>query len=434
MSTRILIEHLARVEGHGGVFVELDGDRVARVELSIFEGLRLLEGLLRGRSYEDVAPIVSRICAICSVAHTVTSLSATERAFGVTPSPQTELLRDLLFRGENIESHALHIFLLALPDYVGAPAATAVPEQWQASVALGLQLKKLGNLIQQTVGGRAIHPVNAVLGGFGALPTIDQLLSLRDALVQGAADAQAALDALCSLPDVGGCEADRQVAALIPPGPYGYYGGGEIAIAGNGTQQRVPADEYRALAAERSVPHSHAKHSLFGGEPFMVGALARLTINRERLTPAAAAAAQRLALKLPSRNPLDNNKAQAVELVLDIDHATRTVERLLESELRPEPPPTVHPRAASGTAVSEAPRGLLAHSYSYDDHGRIVAADVVTPTALNAASVERDLRRAVEQHPTEDLDGLRRQLEIIVRAYDPCISCSVHVVQKRHAV
>ena len=166
----------------------------------------------------------------------------------------------------------------------------------------------------------------------------------------------------------------------------------------------------------------------------MVGALARLTVNRERLTPAAAAAAQRLALKLPSRNPLDNNKAQAVELVLDIDHATRTVERLLERELRPEPPPTVHPRAASGTAVSEAPRGLLAHSYTYDDHGRIVAADVVTPTALNAASVERDLRRAVEQRTTEDLDGLRRQLEIIVRAYDPCISCSVHVVQKRHAV
>ncbi len=170
MST-IVIEHLARVEGHGGITVELEGDTVTNVRFDVFEGARLLEPLVRGKRYDEVAPILSRICSICSAAHTLTSLKATENAFGIRVSPQTELLRELMFRGESIESHALHLFLLAVPDYLNYPSAIAMAADKPAAVLLGLRLKKLGNLIQETIGGRAVHPVNAVLGGFGKAPS-----------------------------------------------------------------------------------------------------------------------------------------------------------------------------------------------------------------------------------------------------------------------
>src|SRR5512134_3740388 len=194
MTTRIELNHLARVEGHGGVTLELDGATVRKVQLDIFEGARLIEGLVRGRRYDEVAPLVSRICSICSVAHTLTSLAATERALGITPDPETALLRDLLLRGESIESHALHLYLLALPDYLGAPSAIALAADHGDVVNLGLRLKRLGNLIQEAVGGRPIHPVTPVLGGFGARPPANRLIELRDGLLQGVLDAETTLE------------------------------------------------------------------------------------------------------------------------------------------------------------------------------------------------------------------------------------------------
>ena len=216
----VVIEHLARVEGHGGITVELEGDTVGNVRFDVFEGARLLEPLVRGKSYQEVAPTLSRICSICSVAHSLTSLKATENAFRVRVSPQTELLRELLYRGESIESHALHLFLLALPDYLNYPSAIALAADKPAAVTLGLRLKKLGNLIQETIGGRAIHPVNAVPGGFGRAPTVDQLIELRSALTQGITDSDAAIDLMASIPDRGllPFRYDLRRAAFAKPG------------------------------------------------------------------------------------------------------------------------------------------------------------------------------------------------------------------------
>jgi sulfhydrogenase subunit alpha len=433
MSRTIQIEHLARVEGHGGITVELDGDAVRDVRFDIFEGARLLETLLRGRSYEEVAPIVSRICAICSSAHTLTSLKATENAFGVRVSTQTVLLRDLLYRGESIESHALHLFCLAVPDYLDLPSVTALAAQNPEVVKLGLRLKKLGNLIQETIGGRAVHPVNAVLGGFGRLPDVEQLIALREGLLEGVSDCEKALDLFASLPPMKFCYADTAFAALRGRGDYGYYNGDEVVLLKNGTREVFAAADYRALTNEQAVPHSHAKHSSHDGKPFMVGALPRLTVNFDNLDGRAATIVNRLGLWLPSRNPMDNNKAQAVELISDVERALAIVERLLRNGLGDEPRAPVQPKAGTGTAVTEAPRGLLFHSYTYDEEGRIVAADVITPTALNAASIEHHIRRAVEQSPEKDAAALTRKLEMIVRAYDPCISCSVHLVRRRNA-
>jgi len=426
MKNTITVEHLARVEGHGGITVELDNGSISKVHFDVFEGARLLETIVRGRTYEDISQVLSRICAICSVAHSLTSLKATEKAFGVEPSPQTLLLRDLLYRGESIESHALHLFFLAVPDYLGYPSAIAMAADHGEAVKLALRMKKLGNTIQETIGGRAVHPVNAVLGGFGKVPDETQLVALRRALLDAARDCETALGVLASLPPANFCHSDTVFAALRPPGVYGYYEGDEVVVLSNGTRQSIMADDYRSLTNEKAVPHSHAKHSTFRGRPFMVGSLARLSANVDKLEGTALAAMRKLGLELPSDNPMDNNKAQAVELIFDVEQALKIVKSLLVEGVKNEPPVEVRPRAGTGTAITEAPRGLLVHSYTYDERGRILAADVVTPTALNAASIEEHLYRTVEQSPSKDTLELRKKLEMIVRAYDPCVSCSVH--------
>jgi sulfhydrogenase subunit alpha len=433
MKRTITVNHLARVEGHGGITVELDGDRIGDVRFDIFEGMRLVEGLVRGRSYEDVSQIVSRICAICSVAHSLCSIKATENAFGIVPSVQTELLRDLMYRGENIESHALHLFFLAAPDYLGYPSAIAMAEKHPDSVALGLRLKKLGNAIQETIGGRAVHPVNAVVGGFGSFPAPDRLIELQQDLQQAVGNGGAVVALLESLPPADFCDADTSYAAMTSMIPYGYYRGDEIQLLSDGGRKRFAASDYRRLTNEAVVPHSHAKHSRHDGRPFMTGALARLAVNRDVVRGTAADALERLGVRLPSRNPMDNNKAQAVELLGDLQQALDTVDRLIAEGIEPEAPAPVRPRAGTGTAVTEAPRGLLFHSYTYDDAGRVTAADVITPTALNAASIEDHFRRAAEQAEDRGTEALQAKLQMIARAYDPCISCSVHLVRKEDA-
>ena len=429
----IRVEHLARIEGHGGITVELEGNEIRNVRFDIFEGARLLEGLVRGRSYEDVSQILSRICAICSASHALTSLKATEAAFGIEVSPQTVLLRDLLSLGESIESHALHLFCLAVPDYLGYTSVVALAGDKPGAAALGLRLKKLGNLVQETVGGRAVHPVNAIPGGFGRLPTLDQLVTLRQALRQGAADAAAMLDLMASLPPAEFCRAETVFAGLLSAQDYSYYRGDQIAVLANGRRETIAAANYRALTNERTAPHSHAKHSFYHGRPVMVGALARLATRREALDGRAGEALERLGLRLPSDNPMDNNKAQAVELAGDVQRALALVERLLKEGLDQERCVPVVPRAGTGTAVTEAPRGLLFHSYTYDDEGRVVWADVITPTALNAASIEEHLRVAVRQNAASEPAALAQKLEMIARAYDPCVSCSVHLIRGSHA-
>ena len=427
----IVIEPLARVEGHGGITVELEGDSIAAVRFDVFEGARLLESLVRGKRYDEVAPVLSRICSICSAAHCLTSLKATEKAFEVTVSPQTERLRDLLFLGENIESHALHLFLLALPDYLNAPSATALAADRPELVQLGLRLKRLGNLIQETIGGRAIHPVNAVPGGFGKAPSTEQLTGLRTALLEGAKGSSAVVDIMASLPETDFCRANTVYAALNSPNQDSYYAGDKVVVFADGERTAVPAADYRTLTNEEPAPHSHAKHSSFRGKPFMVGSLARLTVNMRWLTAKLAIAAERLRLHLPSDSPMDNNKAQALELIGDLERALAVVEQLLDDGIEDERPVPVQPRAGTGTAITEAPRGLLIHSYTYDAEGTLVSADVITPTALNAASMETHFRRLVEQCP-ERADGvLAQRLEMLARAYDPCISCSVHLMRKR---
>jgi sulfhydrogenase subunit alpha len=426
MSRSIVVDHLGRIEGHAGITVVLGDSRVDRVEFDVDEGIRLFEGMLRGRHFMEVPALVSRICAICSHGHAITAAEALERALGVSVPARVRTLRDLAWQGGIIESHALHVFCLALPDFVGHPSVISLAGANPEAVAVALRLKKLGNAIQEVVGGRAVHPVNYIVGGFGKLPSTEEFVRLKDALQAGLEDCDAALALLRTVvvPNFV-CEPIR-CAALLPEDGAFFFG--RVVRLSDGTQ--VPVEEYRALTNERTVPHSHAKHSAYNGRPFMVGSLARLTVNGDRIRGRARAAWEALRFETPSTNIVMNNVAQFIELVYAVEHALEVVSGLLDRGFDGHPAVRCQPRAGKGTAATEVPRGTLFHHYELDEAGTVVAADVITPTAENYGSLEEQLRATVRDGTGATDDELRRRLEIVARAYDPCVSCSVHAVRR----
>jgi sulfhydrogenase subunit alpha len=265
-----------------------------------------------------------------------------------------------------------------------------------------------------------------VPGGFGRRPSVEMLARLRAALEQGVGDAQATLDFVLTLPPQDAGRSETAYAAAWPATGYGYEAADQIAVEHKGRRVLVPASGYRTVLAERTVEHSHARHSRWKGAPLTVGSLARIAVNGDRLPASGAAAAARLGLVPPFEDPLANNAAQVVELVADVERALELVDQLLRRPAEPEAAAPVLPRAGTGTAALEAPRGLLIHSYRYGDDGRLQQADIITPTAINAASIEHRLKAAVEQSPARDEATLTHTIEMVVRAYDPCLSCSVH--------
>ena len=425
MTATISVHHLARIEGHGGIKVVLDGRQVERVEFDVFEGIRLFEGLLRGRHAEEVPGIVSRVCAICSHGHAITALRALEKAMGVRISRQTARLRELAFLGAAIESHALHVFCLALPDLLGHPSVVSLAGVNPAAVGMALRLKKLGNTIQEIVGGRAVHPVNYVLGGFGRLPSTDDLLRLQAALEAGLKDCAAAVALLRTVALPAFVNEPVRCAALIPRDEAFFFG--DTVRLSDGFE--VPVGQYLTLTNERTVAHSHAKFSLHDNRSYMVGALARLSLHGDRIQGAAREAWNGVGLTVPSTNIVGNNLAQFVELVYSVEHALEIVTVLLARGIADEPPVQVEMQAGEGTAATEVPRGTLFHRYVLDADGCVVAADVITPTAQNFSNVEDQLRAAVRDGAGESDEVLRSRLEIVARAYDPCVSCSVHAIR-----
>jgi len=430
MTRTISVDHLTRVEGHGGITVVLEGNEVRKVDFDVFEGIRLFEGLVRGRAIEDVPQIVSRICAICSTNHTVTSLHALEKALGVTVTPQTRRLRDLAYQGANIESHALHVFVLDLPDLMGHSSVISLAGVIPDAVKIALRLKKLGNSIQEVVGGRAVHPVNHVIGGFGRVPSTDELLSLRPQIEHGIDDCKRALEVLrtVSIPDF----VDEPIrCAAVAPEDEAFFFGNTIEILDGGVRNCIPVQDYRKFTNEYLVPHSHAKHSAYNGRTYMVGALPRLTLNGDRISGLARKVWEELNFKVPSSNILMNNIAQVIEMVFSVEHSLHLLEELLDAGIVEESPVPYKVHACAGAAATEVPRGTLFHSYEIDSEGRIAAADVITPTAQNLSNAEDQLRATVKQGLDAGASDstIEQRLAIVARAYDPCISCSVHMVR-----
>lgn len=416
--SRIVLQPLTRVEGHGRVELLLQDGRLQQARVALIESPRLFEKLVIGRSVAEVPDLICRICAICSAVHKVTALTALERALGIEVPPAALMVRELLLLGGHIQSHALHLFCLILPDFTDQPGVLELVRQGDPLAESGLALKAFGNRLQENTGGRVIHPVNAVLGGVVRSPPAADLAGL-----QSACDDWLARWPRLAADFAGTARYPRArpvVGTALATGGNGRFAltGEQLHLAGTAP---VPLAGYAGLLGERIVPYSRARQSLGRRAPFLVGALARRRLHAgedgQRAAPESAAGIH------------DNNQAQLEEIGWALE---RVGELLAELQRLPEDTPLAATAAARrggvGTAAFEAPRGLLIHHYVVDDWGQVAVADIVTPTAINQLVMERQLLEDLGE--VDDETELRRSAERIVRAYDPCISCAVHLIQR----
>ena len=421
-ATRTLsVGTLTRVEGEGALHVTLSNGALQSVQLNIYEPPRFFEAFLRGRSHSEPPDITARVCGICPVAYQVSACNAIEDACGIEVDPAVVALRRLLYCGEWIHSHALHIYLLHAPDFLGYPDGIALARDQREAIERGLALKKAGNRLMEFIGGRAIHPINVRLGGFYSVPTREQLRPLAEQL-RGALDhALATVDWVRGF-DFPDLEVDHEMLALRTPGRYPIENGVIARSAGS------PFDisAFTEHVTESQVRYSTALHATLDGGRYLTGPLARYSLNSSALSPVAQQAAARAGLSAECRNPFRSIVVRAVEVVYAIDEALR----IIDGYERPAQPFVEVPaRPGTGHGVSEAPRGLLYHRYHIDDDGLIAAATMIPPTSQNQAAIEHDLAQVVSSNLTlADVD-LTTLCEKVIRSYDPCISCSAHFLR-----
>lgn len=418
----IRVPVLARVEGEGALEIDIKDGAIADLRLRIFEPPRFFEKFLEGRAYHEVPDMVARICGICPVAYQMSAVHALEGIFGVDPGPWVRALRRLMYCGEWIESHCLHIHLLAAPDFLGYGSVIEMARDYPHEVRRGLALQALGNDLIRLLGARSVHPVGVRVGGFHKAPDMAAVAALRARLRAALPDAEALLLWSAGLPMHGG---DQQFAcvALRHPAEYPMNEGRIVSDRG----LDIGIDEYDRFFAERQVPHSTALHSLLQGQPYLVGPLARINLNADRLPAPVADALRALPVRFPSHNPCHSVVARAAEVYYALWEALRILDGYAEPA---QPFVPVAPRAGIGFGCTEAPRGLLWHRYETDGDGSIRAARIVPPTSQNQARIEQDLRLSLQAFGLERADDeLRRLGERVIRNYDPCISCATHFLK-----
>lgn len=418
------VKEIARVEGHGNLSVRLDDGEITRLELQIVESPRFFESFLRGRRWDEAPHITGRVCGICSVTHTTASAKAIEAACGITPTEQTVRLRKLLLHGELIQSHVLHVCFLAIPDYLGVDSVIPLASSHPEVVKRALKMKRLANDLCRVVAGRHIHPPGFHVGGFSHFAGEDELREILKQLKDARADVAALIETVATLQQP---EFSRptEFSALRTDGEYALYDG---ELASSHSPDTIPVSRYRDRVIESVVPHASAKHVRSPWSPsYAVGALARFNLNHAALHPAARAAAAALGLSAPSTNPFDYNRAQCVEVVHCLECAIELTEGLISDGLvvEPRPRPT---RFGRGVGAVEAPRGVLFHEFELDEAGVIRESNLVIPTGQNLANIEDDLRAFVPHllNNGAERDEIQHKLEMLVRAYDPCISCATH--------
>jgi coenzyme F420-reducing hydrogenase alpha subunit len=420
MTTRtIKVDYLARVEGEGALYVKIKDATVVDVKLKIFEPPRFFEAFLRGRQFAEAPDITARICGICPVAYQMSAVHAIEHACGVTVDGPLRALRRLLYCGEWIESHTLHVYMLHAPDFLGYESAIHMAKDFPEVVRRGLQLKKAGNEILTLLGGREVHPINVRVGGFYRVPTKQELSPLAERLKWAR---EAALEtvrwvATFPFPDF---TQDYEFVALRHPDEYPFNEGRLVSNKG----LDIDATMYDEYFVEEQVPYSNALHSVLKGRgAYFMGPLARYNLNFDKLSPVAREAAHTAGLRPECRNPFQSIVVRSVEILYACDEALR----LIDAYVRPESPAVeVQPRTATGYGCTEAPRGSLYHRYQIDDKGVILDAKIVPPTAQNQKTIEDDLYHLVQHYLDLPKDQLTWRCEQAIRNYDPCISCATH--------
>jgi len=415
----IAVDYLARVEGEGAMYLKVKGDQVVDLRFKIFEPPRFFEAFLRGRKFSEAPDITARICGICPVAYQTSACNALESAAGAVLGPGLRALRRLMYCGEWIESHTLHVFFLHAPDFLGYESAIEMAGDHPEQVEMALRLKKIGNQIMTLLGGREIHPINTRVGGFYRVPTKAELEVLVPDLEWGL-DAAVRTARFVSTLDFPDFERDYEFVALRDPDGYAIEDGRIVSNRG----LDIDASEWDDHFVESHVEWSNALHARRrNGDSYHVGPLARYSLNSDQLTPLARSTAAEVGLGATCNNPFQSIVVRAIEIAFAYEEALR----IIDSYQPPSAPAvSVEPRDVTGYGVSEAPRGLLYHRYDIDGDGLITDAHIVPPTSQNQLSIEDDLRAYVPGRLDLSDERLQWELEQAIRCYDPCISCATH--------
>ena len=421
VDVNINVHHVTRVEGHGDIVVDVKNGEIKKCQFEVVEAPRFFEAFVRGRPYYELSHITSRICGICSVGHSMASIRTTEKAFGVEPSEQTALLRRLLFHGEILDSHVLHTYYLVAPDFFGAPSVIPLATTHTDVVLRALRLKKLAGDLCAIVAGRHTHPITIAVGGFTHLPTEAELRDMKAQLEEARADMDETIALFATLPWPE-FERETEYVSLKKDEEYAFIDG--VVVTTDGFS--YPIEDYRKVTNEWCEPFSTAKWAKHNRDSYMVGALARFNNNYDQLHPKAKEAAEKLGMKPIVTNSFLNSGAQAVEMVHSLEDSIEIIDELLTRGIQPEEPPAVDVKAGEGVGSCDVPRGILFHNYVYDENGICVEANCIIPTNQNWANVNADLKAFLPQILDKPQDEIRLLLEMLVRAYDPCISCSTH--------
>jgi coenzyme F420-reducing hydrogenase alpha subunit len=422
------IHHLTRVEGHGNIVVNVTDGTIETCEWQVPENPRFFEAMVRGRHYSEVARITSRICGICAVGHTLASVTATEAALGIEVTPQTRKLRTVLKHAENFDSHVLHVYLLVAPDLFDAPSVFPLIPTHGEVVVRALRLKRLAHEWGSLIGGRTTHPITVLPGGFSSLPSARDLKAMRDRLLDAVPDLEATAETILSVAGkLPAFDRPTEYMAVAEDGQYGLFSGRVETVLADGDRAVYDVNDYLDITNEYVVPQSTAKHTKNRLRSYAAGALARFNVNYDQLHPEAKKVAEMLGLAPVCTNPYMNSVAQVVECVHAVYESVRLIDELLEEGLKDEG--LVQPtRYGSGISAVEVPRGILYHDYSYDEDGMCIRANCIIPTNQNHGNIQVDFEDLVPQllEAGAPEDDIALKLSMLVRAYDPCISCSTH--------
>lgn len=429
-NVKVNVEYLTRVEGHGNIVVNVKDGKLEDYRLDIIESPRFFEGMLRGRSIFEAQHITSRICGICACGHTLASIQAAEQAIGFTPSKQTIELRKLLLHMENLDSHILHIYLLVAPDLLGVKSFVPLIESHNEVVRRALRMKKTCNDVCDILVGRHVHPISCIVGGWTKLPGEKDLDTMLDMLNAMRKDMEATVE-LALMLKFPQFERETEYVALVSDEPEYPMLSGDI---GSTDGLRMNKTDYRKVTNEFVVPHSSAKHTKASRQSYMVGALARVNLNYDKLRPEAKKVAQAIGMKPKIVNPYLNTAAQLIECIHSLEESIRILEEFKNKGINRDEALVVGlnesnripVKAGEGVGAVEVPRGILFHNYEVDDKGKILNANCIIPTGQNLNNIEQDMRKLIPEILDKTDEEITLMMEMLVRAYDPCISCSTH--------
>jgi coenzyme F420-reducing hydrogenase alpha subunit len=426
-TVNINVHHVTRLEGHGNIVVNAKNGKIEKLQWQVPEAPRFFEAMVRGRSYEDIQIIVSRICGICSISHSLAATKAVENATGIQVSEQADKIRLLMHYSEQLQSHVLHVGYLAAPDFFGVPSVVPLVAMAPDAVKTIIGLHRLGNDWSNLIAGRTTHPVTLRPGGLTKIPTEKQLRELQDRLKKSLADLTVVANVVLSVAGkIPQFERQTEYVSLQQTNPptYAFYHG---EIASTDCKGTVPVNDWKTVANEYVSDQSTAKWTKWHRDSYAVGALARFNNNADLLSPTAKAVAKMFGLKKGCCNPYMNTVAQLAEAVHVVEKSIELIDELLTKGLKPETV-SVSPKAGKASGAVEAPRGILFHEYEFDRKGNCMSADICIPTNQNHANIQKDFEKLVPEILDEPEDAIRLKLEMLVRSYDPCVSCSTHML------